>query len=140
METHGIAIPQQTLLMMILPFAPGKENTSQAALQNVSGKRQAVSALSVQVIKTDTIKNRDSGVSHLDFISREEPENFPLLLDALNCIGGCSFARAAIWKNQSFNMCHADTAQIRRNMTASGKSFFDFDNTLKLSDFINERI
>jgi iron only hydrogenase large subunit-like protein len=88
-------------------------------------------------IKVDKIKGSENVYRYLDSISRKEPRNFPVLFDALNCIGGCSNGVGGnVDKPKLQQMAYKlfegaiDRDSKRVNL------FSVFDNNLQLTDYI----
>lgn len=134
---HDIFIPQADFDFDKIAVSPDRAFTTPSSLtENV---RRVIGCISFAGSKNDidTIRRSGNVYRYLDSISKEEPGDFPVLLDALNCIGGCSFgAGCNIDKPELQPMAykHYEVEAERAREQASLYSFFD--NTLKLSDFI----
>ena len=89
--TYDISIPQADFDFDNITVAPGRAFTMPSSLAD--RVRRITGCINFVGSKRDIdiIKSRGNVYRYLDIISRGESWNAPVLLDALNCIGGCGF-------------------------------------------------
>ncbi|PKM71783.1 MAG: hypothetical protein CVU91_12300 [Firmicutes bacterium HGW-Firmicutes-16] len=88
-------------------------------------------------IKVDKVKSSENVYRYLDSVSRKEATDFPVLLDALNCIGGCSNGPGGnLEKSYTQQMtCKLNDGAIESNIERANL-FSVIDNMLQLTDYI----
>lgn len=137
--TYKISIPQADFDFDNITVAPGRAFATPGSLAD--SERRITGCINLVGSKSDIdiIKNRGNVYRYIDVISREEPVDFPVLLDALNCVGGCGFGAGCNIKKSNFqHMPHRPCEDEAKHDSEQVNLFLFFDSMLKLSDFIKE--
>lgn len=133
---HNISVPPADFIFDHIAVASGKAMTTPGSL--TKSVRRVIGCINLfnLKIKIDTIKSRYNVYRYLDLISKEKSEDCPLLLEALNCIGGCSFGAGC---NTDKPEPVAEHQEVETGRDSERANLFSvFDHTLKLSDYIKQ--
>lgn len=134
LKDHDISIPDAIFEFDNLAPACSNTCTMAGGTKSVSGIG-CISFFS-STIKVDEIKRSENVYRYLDSVSIKESRDFPVLLDALNCIGGCSNGVGGSIDKPDLEQM---TRKLHEGAIASDSEhanlFSVFDNTLQLSDY-----
>ncbi len=136
LTAHDISIPDSIFEFDNLATVCGN------AFTMASGCKKSVSGIGCigfinSTIKVDKVKSSENVYRYLDSVSRNESTDFPVLLDALNCIGGCSYGVGGSIDKTNLEQI---TLKLHEGAIESDSEhanlFSVFDNMLQLTEYI----
>lgn len=88
---HEVSIPKADFEFDNIAVAPGRAHMMLSSLPEYIKRSLGCISLFNSQIKVEITKNHGNVYRYLDLFSQEGQGDTPMLLDALNCIGGCCY-------------------------------------------------
>ncbi len=90
LKAYGISIPEDDFEFDDITVASGQAHMTLVGRPETTMRLMGCIGFIDSRIKLENTKSQSDVYNYLDLVTREKNMSFPVLLDALNCIGGCS--------------------------------------------------
>jgi iron only hydrogenase large subunit-like protein len=137
LSAYNIMIPQADFQFDNISAALGRASAMTSSLPESVLRMKGCISVNVANVKVAAVQSHDNIYHYLDLVAGETPEARIVLLDALNCKGGCcNGAGSSIGRPEFHHVTQLNYKGEMENDSGQAYLFLIFDDMLELSDYI----